>query len=57
MWVQQIEKKIIEEYNKFTKGLHVGKTSDYNHILDMINLLELRDYIKYPENLSRRFLR
>lgn len=57
MWMQkEIKLKIIQEYKNYLKGLFVGKNYDYQHILDMINFVEVSEYTKNPEIIKSYFL-
>lgn len=37
-------------------AFHVGKPFDYTHILDMINLLEMKDNISNAKIIAKSFM-
>ena len=51
-----LKKKIIIEYNKLVKGLNVGKQYNYDHIIDMINLLYTYNNLNRPEFIESHFI-
>ena len=48
--------KIIEEYNKMVNALFVGKSFDYDYILDMITFLEIGSATNNPELIQNYYL-
>lgn len=52
----EIKKKIISEYYKLVKNLNVGKQYDYNHILDMINFIDVEENTNNPELIKNYFI-
>lgn len=51
-----IKRKIIEEYRKMLKEYEKGKTYKYDYILDMINFLDVREYLDNPLYIEAKFL-
>lgn len=51
-----LKKKIIIEYNKFVRGLNLGKRGNYKHIIDMLNLLEVYPNLNRPEFVESHFI-
>ena len=51
-----IKKKIIDEYRKMLKEYEKGKTYNYNYILDMINFLDIYEYLDNPLYIEAKFL-
>ena len=54
--MHSLKKKIIIEYNKFIRGLNLGKRSDYHHIIDMLNLLDVYPNVKRPDFIESHFI-
>lgn len=52
MWLRE---KIIIEYKKLIEALQFGKAYDYQHILDMINFLEIKDNLNNPDLIEHYF--
>ena len=52
----EVRHTIIKEYNKMLCAFHVGKPFDYTHILDMINLLEMKDNISNAKIIAKSFM-
>lgn len=38
---RKLRRKVVEEYLKLTHYLHMGKQYKYDHIIDMINYLDV----------------
>ena len=52
-----LKRKIIREYRKMLKEYENGKTYNYDYILDMINLLDVYEYLKHPKYIEAQYLR
>lgn len=57
MRMSPLKRKIIREYRKMLKEYENGKTYNYDYILDMINLLDVYEYLKHPEYIEAQYLR
>ena len=51
-----MKQKVVFEYSKLIQYLHVGKEYDYQHILDMINYIEIHEVLDNPEIVAKYFL-
>jgi hypothetical protein len=56
MWVSELKHKVIREYNQMVLSYEVGKSFDYTHILDMINLIETGISIPNASMISKSFM-
>jgi hypothetical protein len=56
MWVSSLKNKIIAEYNQMVYNYSVGKPFDYTHILDMINLIEVKDNVNNASMIAKSFM-
>ena len=56
MRMLEIKKKIVSEYYKLVKSLNIGKQYDYNHILDMINFIDVEENTNNPELIKNYFI-
>ena len=54
--MQPLKRKIIEEYNKLIQSLFVGKSFDYDYILDMITFIEMGSATNNPELIQNYYL-
>ena len=54
--MQPLKRKIIEEYNKLIQSLFVGKSFDYDYILDMITFIEIGSATNNPELTQNYYL-
>lgn len=54
--MRPLKRKIIEEYNKLVDSLSVGKTYNYDYILDMITFIEVGSKTDNPELILNHFL-
>lgn len=52
MWVQEMKHAVIKEYQKYLKNLFLGIQTDYQHILDMINFIEVGEVVDNPEMIA-----
>jgi hypothetical protein len=51
-----LKRKIIHEYKKMLKAYFSGYTYNYDYILDMINLLDIKEYLDRPEYIIAKYL-
>lgn len=51
-----LKRKIVEEYHKLLNQLFVGKTYNYDYILDMITFTEIGSLTKNPELIQNHLL-
>ena len=51
-----LKRKIIEEYNKFIEALFVGKSFNYDYIIDMITFNEMGSLTSNPELIQNYYL-
>jgi hypothetical protein len=51
-----LKRKIIAEYNKMLAALFVGKSYDYDYILDMITFIEMGSATNNPELIQNYYL-
>ena len=56
MRMSPLKRKIVDEYHKMTRQLFVGKTVDYDYILDMITFTEIGSLSCNPELIQNHFL-
>ena len=51
-----LKRKIIEEYNKYVEALFVGKSFNYDYIIDMITFSEMGSLTSNPELIQNYYL-
>lgn len=56
MWMHSLKEKVIYDYKKMLKSLFIGKSYNYDKILDMINFIEVNEYIDNSKALNNLFI-
>ena len=51
-----LKRKIIREYKKMLKAYFNGYPYNYDYILDMINLLDVYEYLDRPQYIEAKYL-
>ena len=52
----EIKTKAIEEYNKLVKRLEQGYLDNFDHILNIINFIEIKHYLNNPSIIEENLL-